>query len=196
MFLSNFMENGFLNAMRGISFAAPSHVFCRLFLSSPGETGTEGVEISYDGYTGMEIAFSPPAVEGSGIGVRNTEEVTYAQSPVDAGTVRFIGIFDSAAPGSGNMYLYGQLTEELPIMAGESPVLLINEILFFSIGDLSNAYKTHLFNITRGISLPGITPHYSLWNGNPQSGGNELAGENYERVEMVFSAPAAEAGGM
>jgi hypothetical protein len=142
------------------------------------------------------MVFTPPTVEGTGIGIRNTVEINFPQSPIDAGTVRFIGIFDSSTPGSGNMYLYGQLSEELPIMAGESPVLLVNEVLFFSIGGLSIAYKVNLFNVMRGISITGFTPHYSLWNGNPQDGGAELSGDNYARVPLTFSAPTVDASGM
>lgn len=194
MFLSRFAQEGFLNTARGIAFAAPSRVFARLFLTSPGETGTEGIEISYPGHTGMPIVFAPPTIEGMGIGIRNIEEVTFAQSSVDVGTARHIGIYDSST--GGNMYLYGELTEDLPILAGESPVLLLNEVLFFAIGDLSRAYKIHLFNVIRGISLPGFSPYYALYNGNPQDGGGELLGENYTRVPLTFSAPTVEPSGM
>lgn len=194
MYLSNFAESGFLNTMRGITFSAPSQVFCGLFLSSPGEAGTAGTEISYTGYTRMPITFSTPTVEGTGIGIRNNEQVTYPQSQTDAGTVRHIGIFDSAV--GGNMYLYGELTADLPVLSGESPVLLLNEVLFFSIGDMSTAYKTRLFNVIRGTSLLGFAPHCALYNGNPQDGGSELAGDNYARVALTFSAPTVEASGM
>lgn len=194
MFASSFLQNGFLQTMRNVTFAAPAQVFCGLFLSSPGESGTLGTEISYDGYTRMPIIFAPPTIEGSGIGIRNTTQITYPQSLINAGTVRHIGIFDSAT--GGNMYLYGELSEDLPILEGESPVLLINEVLFFSIGDMSNSYKTRLFNVIRGTTLPGFNPHIALYNGNPQSGGVELLGENYVRVGLTFSAPLVEISGM
>jgi len=194
MFLSNYMENGFLNTLRGQAFAAPSQLFCGLFLSSPGKSGTAGTEISYVGYQRRPITFDIPVIELNRVTISNNAQLTFAQSPVSAGTVRFVGIFDAAT--GGNMYLYGSLTEDLPIMPNESPVLLINEVLFFSIGDLSNEYKRRLFNVCRGTSLPGFAPHLALFNGNPQVGGSELSGDNYARRPVSFSAPINESGSM
>lgn len=194
MYLSNYMEEGFLNAMRGITFAAPPKLYCGLFTSSPTETGMGGVELNYAGHTRMEIEFSVPAPESGGIGMRNTQDVTYPKSPADAGTVRFLGIFDSQS--GGNMYLYGAFQEEKPVLANVSIVLLKDEILYWSKGEISNAYKRKLLNIARGISLQGITPYYALFNGDPEAGGMELAGENYKREEIVFSSPVEDTSGM
>jgi len=94
------------------------------------------------------------------------------------------------------MYLYGELAEDLPVTQGDSPVLLIDEVLFFSIGDLSSAYKRKLFNVIRGQSLAGFTPHAALFNGHPEQGGSELAGSNYARVPVTFSAPDKEPSGI
>jgi hypothetical protein len=152
----------------------------------------EGTEIQYTGYARLPITFDPPTVEGSRVSIRNNEQITFAKADINAGTVRHIGIFDS--PTGGNMFLYGNLTEDLPILQNESPVLLIDEVLFFSIGDLSTAYKTRLFNVVRGITLNGFIPHLSLFNGDPQSGGAELSGDNYSRVPVTFSAPVNESG--
>jgi hypothetical protein len=194
MYLSNFMETGFLNALRGITFAAPSQLYCGLFISNPTKSGAAGTELNYEGYRRLPIIFNPPTLETTQVVIKNREQLTYAQSPVAAGTVRYIGIYDSIT--GGNMYLYGSLTEDLQILQGENPVLLLNEVLFFSIGDLSSAYKIRLFNVVRGTSLQGITPHLALFNGNPQSGGAELAGDNYARVPVTFSAPVNESGSM
>ena len=194
MFLSAFAESEFLKTMQGITMVAPSNLFVGLFLSSPTDTGTAGTELAYSGYARQAVTFSAPTVEGSGIGVRNNAQITFTQSPINAGTVRFIGIYDSVT--GGNMYLYGELTEDLPITQGDSPVLLINEVLFFSVGDLATAYKTRLFNTFRGQSLQGFTPHIALFNGDPESGGSELAGSNYVRMPATFSAPTKEASGI
>ena len=193
MFLSKYAEESFLNVMRGAVFNAPTQVFCGLFLTSPGDMGNTGTELSYPGYQRMPVTFANPAPVGTGIGIINDTEIVFPQSPTAAGTVRFIGIYDSVT--GGNMYLYGQLTEDLPISANIAPVLLISETLFFSIGDLSTAYKTRLFNVVRGQTLSGIEPHCALFNGDPQTGGAELAGNNYERIPLVFTAPAKEPGG-
>ena len=194
MNLSQFAETGFLNVLRGITFAAPSQVFCGLFLTSPGESGTAGTEVAYTGYARMPITFEPPTPESAGIGIRNDAQLTFAESAINAGTVRFIGVFDSAT--GGNMYLYGELTEDLPIVQGESPVLLLRETLFFTIGNLSMAYKTRLFNIVRGQTLSGFESYCALYNGDPENGGSELLGGNYQRVLLNFTAPTKNANGI
>jgi hypothetical protein len=193
MYLSNYAKNMFMNVFRGQNFAAPSAVYAGLFLSNPTANGTAGVELAYAGYRRMEISFNPPAAEGSGIGIRNSNEIVFPESPIDAGTVRFVGIYDAIT--GGNMFVFGEITEPIPVVQGESPVLLLNEVLFFSLGELTAMYKTRLFNVLRGITLPGITPFLSLWNGDPEYGGNELAGENYAHLPLDFTAPVLDAGG-
>lgn len=187
MYLSNYAEIGILNTMRNITFAAPSNLYCGLFLSSPTETGVGGVEIEYPGYERQIITFDPPETMSGGIGIKNTSQINYAQSPNDAGTVRFIGIFDALT--GGNMLLFGTLTDNLTILVGENPVLLAGEVVYFANGDLSNSFKTRMFNIFRKVSLAGFTPHLSLWNGNASSGGAELNGPDYARQPLTFRAP-------
>jgi len=194
MFLSAFAEGQFLRTMQGVTFAAPSQVFVGLFLSSPGESGAAGTEMTYTNYARQPITFANPTAEGQGIGIRNNTQITFPQSPTNAGTVRFIGVYDAAT--GGNLFLYGELAEDLPVTQGDSPVLLIDEVLFFSIGDLSFAYKTRLFNVIRGQSLAGFNPHVGLFNGDPEVGGSELAGSNYARVPVTFSAPDKESSGI
>jgi len=168
-------------------------MFIGLFLSSPGKGGTSGAELSYTGYTRMPLQFTTPAPEGAGIGIRNVSQVTFPQSPINAGEARFVGVFDN--PAGGNMFMFGELTEGLQVNMGDSPVLLVNEVLFFNIGDLSNNYKTRLFNVVRGTALNGFAPFLALFNGNPQAGGSEITGSNYQRQQMAFGAPAVSPGG-
>ena len=71
MYACDYLENGFLNVLRGTTFAAPTKVYLALFLNDPGETGAQGTEISYAGYARMEIVFSEPAATNGGIGIQN-----------------------------------------------------------------------------------------------------------------------------
>lgn len=188
-FMSKFLEVGFLNVMRNISFPAPQRVWVGLFLTSPGESGIEGTEISYNGYTRMEVTFSPPILESSMIVMRNNHEIIFPESPINAGTARHIGIFDSPIPGSGNMYAYGNLEQDLVVTVGKSPVLLLNQMSFALSGQISNAYMIRLLNVIRGVTLTGVNSFHSLWNGDPESGGSELSDLNYERPKVIFSVP-------
>lgn len=67
--------------------------------------------------------------------------------------------------------------------------------LFQSQGICIAAYKTKLFNVLRGQSITGFTPHYALFSGSPEVGGSELGGANYERVPLIFGTPSETASG-
>ena len=72
MYASNYFESQVLNLMRGQSISGFNTLYLGLFLSNPGDTGSEGTEISYTGYARQTIAFSAPAASGSGLMVQNT----------------------------------------------------------------------------------------------------------------------------
>lgn len=193
MYTCDYLETGFLNVLRGVTFAAPTKVYLALFLNDPGDSGTAGTEISYAGYARMEIAFSEPAVSNGGIGIQNLSDITFAAPADPAGTVTHIAIMDSLV--GGNMLARSELTESLVIGANEPPVFLAGDVLFYLTGNMSNAFKTKLLNLFRGTSILGISAHFSLWNGSPEETGSELAGDNYARVALTFSAPSEQASG-
>ena len=193
MYACDYLETGFLNVLRGVTFAAPTKVYLALFLNDPGDSGAAGTEISYTGYARMEIAFSEPAASNGGIGIQNLSDITFAAPADPAGTVTHIAIMDSLV--GGNMLARSELTESLVIGANEPPVFLAGDVLFYLTGNMSNAFKTKLLNLFRGTSIVGISPHFSLWNGSPEETGSELAGDNYARVALTFSAPSEQASG-
>lgn len=189
MYMTNHFETGFLNTMRGVALTAPSGLWISLLITNPGESG-QGTEVTYTGYKRQPISFTVPAMDAglSQIAIKNDAEITFPQAPDDAGTATYIGIYDSEV--GGNMWLYGEPREPLVIEAGESPIILAQEIIFYSTGNLSQAYKTKLLNVMRGQSIQGYVPYLSLWNGSPDSGGAELTGANYARVSFELSAPS------
>lgn len=193
MYASDYLETGFLNVLRGVTFVAPAKCYLALFLNDPGENGTSGTEIAYPGYARMAIDFSEPAATNGGIGIQNLSDIAFAAPADPAGTVTHIAIMDSLV--GGNMLARGELSESLVIGANEPPVFLAGDVLFYLTGNMSVAYKTRLLNLFRGTSIPGIAPHFSLWNGSPESTGSELAGDNYARAPITFAAPAEQASG-
>lgn len=60
MYACDYLENGVLNVLRGVTFAAPAKVYLALYLNDPGEDGASGTEVSYAGYKRIEIDFSSP----------------------------------------------------------------------------------------------------------------------------------------
>lgn len=187
MYATNYFERGILSTMKGITLTAPSKIYIGLFLSNPGETGSAGSEVDYSGYSRQEVIFTEPAKMLNGIGIKNIEDIQFATSSKEVGTATFIGLSDSKI--GGNMLAYGKVTEDLPISAGEAPMLLSGEITYYLTGDLSIDYKTKVLNVLRGKNIQGFTPCMSLFSGDPENGGAELTGENYERIELNFGVP-------
>lgn len=188
MYATNYFETAVLNVLKGIQFTAPSDVYIGLYINNPTETGAAGVELSYEGYTRMKITFTEPAPESGGIGIKNDTQITFPVSKINAGTVTYIGIHDSRV--AGNMLAYGKLSDELVIGEGEAPVLLPQEVVYYFNLNLSKSFKTKVLNVFRGQSIQGVTPHFALFNGNPDNGGAELSGANYARVALTFSSPS------
>lgn len=193
MYACDYLENGVLNALRGVTFAAPAKCYLALYLNDPGESGTAGTEVSYPGYKRMAIDFSAPADSSGGIGVQNLTDITFPTPDAAVGTITHVGVLDSLS--GGNMLVRGELVGPLVIGAKEPPVFLAGDVLFYLTGDLSKAWKAKVLNVLRGTTIQGIAPCFSLWNGSPESSGAELSGDNYKRVPIAFGAPTEQASG-
>ena len=193
MYACDYLENGILNTLRGITFAAPAKCYLALYLNDPGESGTSGTEIGYTGYKRMEINFSVPADSSGGIGIQNLTDITFPTPDSAAGTITHVGVVDSLS--GGNMLVRGELTEPLVIGAEEPPVFLAGDVLFYLTGNLSRSWKTKVLNVFRGTSIQGISPYFSLWNGSPDASGYELSGDNYQRTALTFGAPEEQTSG-
>ena len=122
MYACDYLENGILNALRGITFAAPAKCYLALFLNDPGESGAGGTEVSYTGYKRMAIDFSAPADSNGGIGIQNLTDITFPTPVSAAGTITHIGVLDSLS--GGNMLARGELVETRVIGAEEPPVVV------------------------------------------------------------------------
>lgn len=193
MYASNYFENLMLNLMRGQAISAPANLYLGLFLSNPTDDGASGTEISYSGYARQPITFSAPAASGSGMMIQNTAEITFPESQIAAGSVLYVGVFDSLS--GGNMWLYGALDTPLVVNAGVSPKFRANSVKWTWTGNLTTFYKTAIMNTLRGTSLNGFTPYIGFGNGDPTDTGNEFSGNNYARVQASMSAPVQQSTG-
>lgn len=193
MYACNYLETGVLNVLRGTTLTAPSKVYLGLYLNDPGENGDAGTELSYSGYKRMELDFSAPAEGNGGMQIQNMSDITFPTPQAAAGTVTHVGVLDSQS--GGNMLARGELVEPLVIGANQPPVFITGDVLFYLTGNMSKAWKTKVLNVFRGQSINGVSPHFSLWNGSPESGGSELTGANYARVPLAFSAPSEQSSG-
>lgn len=196
MYASNFFENKMLSLMTGSSITAPSGMYLALFISNPSDTGSAGTECSYDGYARRQIIFSTPAASGSGMATQNTADITFPECTGGSQTVTYIGVFDSASVGSGNMYLYAQLTSSLIVQNGVSPVFRAGDLKWTWTGNFSTYYKTAIMNTLRGTNLSSFSPYIALCNGDPTGTGNEFSGNNYSRMAVTMTAPAEQSSGV
>ena len=192
MYYTNHQETEILNTFRGITAVAPSAIYVALMLTNPGEMGL-GTEIAYDGYARQLLSLSQPTINESGGAITNVNAVNFATSPIDAGTVTFLGLYDSLV--GGNMLAYIELSETIVVNAGVQPMIIQQEAVLQSQGNFSNYFKVKTLNLLRGESITGFTAYIALYSGNPDAGGAELSGGNYARFSATFTAPATQASG-
>lgn len=192
MYASNYFESMVLNLMRGQSIAAPTTLYLALFLSNPGDTGSEGTEISYTGYARQLITFSAPAASGSGLMIQNTNLISFAEATSSVGTATYLAVFDSLT--AGNMYMYAPLDQALVVQNGVSPVYRAGNIKFLLTG-FTAYYRTQILNVLRGTNLAGFAPYMALCNGDPTESGLEFSGGDYERIQLTMGAPSQQSSG-
>lgn len=195
MYATNFYEHLILNTFNGIDALGVQNLYVGLYLTSPTETGTGGTEVQYGTYTRQAITFSAPFLESGNMRITNENALTWPAPDLDIGEINYIGIHDSAVRGSGNMYLYGQLTTPLRLLSGQEPTQRAGDILYYTTGNISQAFATNILNILRNITLLAMTPYAALYNSLPSQGGTELSGTGYIRPQIPFSTPVEVASG-
>jgi hypothetical protein len=195
MYATQYFEAKILNTFNNITATGVGSLYVALFMSSPTNTGQAGVEVNYSGYTRQPVQFTAPYEESGGIGVRNNADLLWQPAPGDVGQARFIGIYDSATAGSGNMLLYGELSVPLDIRAGQQPSIYRGDILYYIQGQYSKYFMTAIMNVLRNQNLPGFVPHMALFDGDPETVGVELSGGAYARPVISFGAPTVQVGG-
>ncbi len=188
MYATNYLENEFLNTLRGQNLNAPSKVYLGLYLSSPGEEGS-GIEVNYPKYQRQELEFAAPSTTGTMTEIVVAKDIKFGEADKQLGTITYIGISDSLT--GGNILAYGELTEALSVSTGETPTVFQNDLKIYMTGadGLSKLYREKLLNVFRGQNIQGFTPYIALFTGDVDNGGVELAGDSYVRVQAEFTAP-------
>lgn len=193
MYATNVFENRMLNLMRGVTIEAPEQVYLAMFMSDPGDEGTDGYEVTYTGYARLPITFSAPAEYGTGLAIENVEQITFAESPVNVGNVTHVAVMDSL--NGGNMLLYGPLDTVLNIQQGVTPIFRPGSVRWIWTGNLGRYYREAIMNTFRGTSCPGFSPYIGFCNGDPEGAGAEFSGQNYERIPFSMSVPTQQPNG-
>ena len=186
MYATNYFEEQMLNLMHGQNIPAPTKLYLELFQTNPGEDGTGGTPISYSGYARKEIVFGEPTTDGNGLSISNTELISFAESPINAGTVNYVGVYDGQT--GGHLLLYAQLDTPLVVNANVAPVFRIGAIKWTWTGNLSpyfrNAIMKTLGGTNRATCYGFAQPYIGLLNGD-----NEFSGNNYARIPVDMTNP-------
>lgn len=191
MYATNYFEEQMLNLLHGQNIQAPPKLYMELFLTDPSDTGTGGTPISYSGYARQEIEFGEPIADGNGLSIANTGLISFAESPINAGTVYYVGVYDSQV--GGNLLLYAALDTPLVVNANVSPVFRANQVKWLWSGNLSPYYRNAIMKTLGGTNrtacLGFSQPYIGLLNGN-----NEFSGNNYARIPVNMTTPAQQTG--
>lgn len=192
------MTNGFettvLNTFRGTAATAPQNVYLALFLSSPTESGTAGMEVSYSGYVRQKITFSAPAASGTDVSIQNNALITFPTPPGASGTATYGAIMDDIS--GGDVLVYCQLNSPIALTSEVSPRLDEGDVkLVISAGNFTANFKNKILNYLRGTNIAGFEPHLALYDGSPEEGGAELSGSGYARLPLIFGAPSEQVSG-
>ena len=124
---SDFLENEILDHVFGASaYSAPATLYMALFTATPSDSGggTECTGGSYDRADITNNLTNFPAASGGA--KSNGTAISFAQASASWGLVTSWGIFD--ANSGGNLLIWGPLTANKTIDAGDTPS--------FGIGDL------------------------------------------------------------
>ena len=185
MYASDFFETKIMSLLLGgASITPPTTLYVGLFINAPGDSGTEGTEISYTGYARKVITFAGPNQASSGLTMENDAVITFAEyTGSGSNSVEAVGIFDNL----DNMWLYGLLTTRLNVQTGVSPVFQIGSLKWTFSGNLGSYYRTRIMDVLIGRnSVSSFNPYIALYNGDPNGAGTELSGTNYARIPVTF----------
>ena len=132
--LSNGTSQSFLDyLLKGVAMSAlPSSLWLCLFTTTPGPSGTGGVEVSTSGtgYARVEL----PRVSGTWTGptgtnqeYNNTTELVFPVPTGNWGTIVSLGIYDAAS--NGNLIFISTIATSKSISLGDgSPRILVSQL--------------------------------------------------------------------
>ena len=113
--MSNYLENALINVtLRATSYTAPTTVYVALFTSDPTDAGS-GTEVSGGSYARQSATFGAPS-NGASV---TTADITFPTCTSAWGTVGWIGIYDAATVGTGNLLYHTALDTAKAIDTGD-----------------------------------------------------------------------------
>lgn len=194
--LSDYLENKILDYVLGRAAFSSPNLFLQLYTATPNDAGG-GTAVSGNGYSRTNIS-GAFGVAASRTIANDTEIVTVAANGGSWGTVTHWGIFDASS--GGNLLVYGAFGTGKSIPDGDAARVAIGEltITFTGTGSnmsdyLANEMLDHIF-AGAAYTLPSLYFGLTSTATNNTTGGTELTGNGYARVDCTNSFGTASSG--
>lgn len=162
--------------------------YLALYNGSPTVSGTGGTEVTATVCAGRIAMTSAMATSSGGAGSStSSSDITWSTSATGSATVNYIAAFDAAT--SGNMIWFASVTSNT-IYSGNLVKIAAGNLTVTSGTNLSGYSMDYLVNWMTGVSsFPATgTRYYSLWNGNPTSGGTEVTSTIRAAGRLAFTS--------
>ena len=137
MATTNLVENRILDQQFGaVAPTIPSNYYIALSTTTPTDAGSNFNEptVTSTGYARVTVP-NTKYISGSGsftaasVGsLSNAIAISFPQSLLTWGTITYVGFYDAATPGTGNLLYFGALSPSRIIQAGT--------IVYFNAGDI------------------------------------------------------------
>lgn len=186
MYMTDYLEAGILNTLKGTTLTAPSKVYIGLLLNDPTDTGAEGVEVNYTGYARVPLSLGDIQETGNVVKVSNDTSLVYATTDKAIGSISHVALYDALT--GGNALAYSKMATTMAIQTDEAPNIAEGDITLGLSFSASKDFKRKILNYFKGQSITGMETYISLWSGDPDAGGAELTGTGYERKKVEFGA--------
>ena len=195
--VSDYLEEKLINlTFRNTAYVTPgTEIWVSLHTANPTDVGN-GSEVIYTSYGRVQVtAWDAPSARAT----QNTNPITFP-TPGSAGNapVTYIGIFD--AETNGNLLFYGALSASKTIQNGIPFEIAAGAIDIAFSGAVSTYLATKWFNhVLRNTAFttPGTNIYVGLNTTDPtvDDSGNEVAGNNYGRIQVTaWDAPGGTGG--
>jgi hypothetical protein len=123
---ANYANVGDATGLRGSSTAGVFYI--SLHTATPNETGTQTTsEATYTDYARVSVARSTSGWSVASGVADNDAAITFPAASGGSSTCTYVGI-GSDSSGTGNLFLYGQLSSSLAVSSGITPAFAIGAL--------------------------------------------------------------------
>lgn len=131
--ITNYLEEAWLNMLKGTAYTAPAAVYVKLHVSDPGETPTSHTGGSASSVTSrQQVTFGTVSQDGSSptkATVSNTNDISWTNwAGTNGEVVTHISLWDAQTTNTGNPLWYGALTASKTVNTGDTLTIPANSL--------------------------------------------------------------------